>query len=294
MCKLSKNIYGLKQSPRCWNAVLDDHLRKIGFHQSTSDPCIYKTEGETVIIAVYVDDILTAGSEQRMIEVKEAIANQFEVKDMGELKYILGVTVDQKTNPGGIWIGQPGYTERVLQKFNMEDAKPVLTPVNTSVKLTKAEENCETFDQGLYQSTVGSLLYLSIWTRPDITFAVSNVAKFCAKPTKEHWPAVKHILRSLKGTFDFGLLYDNQNQGECIAFSDADWAGDLDDCRSTPGYLYQMCGTAVSWRSKKQTCVALSTAEAEYMALASAAQEAIWIRQLVGELNNEPTGQMVI
>ena len=144
VCKLNKSIYGLKQSPRCWNAVLDDQLRKIGFHQSTSDPCIYTTEGETVIIAVYVDDIiLVAGSEQRVIEVKEAITNQFQVKDMGELKYILGVTVDQKTNPGGIWIGQPGYTERVLQKFNMEDAKPVSTPVSTSVKLTKAEENCD-------------------------------------------------------------------------------------------------------------------------------------------------------
>jgi len=103
VCKLNKSIYGLKQSPRCWNAALHDHLRKIGFSQSTSDPCIYTTEGETVIIAVYVDDIiLAAGSEQRMIEVKKAIADHFQVKDMGELQYFLGVTVDQKTNPGGI------------------------------------------------------------------------------------------------------------------------------------------------------------------------------------------------
>ena len=115
----------------------------------------------------------------------------------------------------------------------MEDAKPVSTPVNTSVKLTKAEENCETSYQGVYQSAVGSLLYLATWTRLDITFAVSNVATFCAKPTKEHWTAVKHILRYLKGTFDFGLLYDNENQGECIGFSDADWAGDLDDLQDT-------------------------------------------------------------
>ena len=98
----------------------------------------------------------------------------------------------------------------------------------------------------------------------------------------------------MKGTFDFGLLYDNENQGECIGFSYADWAGDVVDLRSTSGYLFQMCGTAVSWRSKKQTSVALSTAEAKYMAVASAAQEAICIRELVGELNNEPTGLMVI
>jgi len=176
----------------------------------------------------------------------------------------------------------------------MEDAKPATTPVNTSVKLTKADEDCETFDQGLYQSAVGSLLYLSTWTRPDITYAVSNVAKFCANPTKEHWTAVKRILRYLNGTLDFGLLYDKENESECIGYSDADWAGDLNDRRSTSGYLFQMCGTAVSWRSKKQTRVALSTAEAENMALASAAQEAIWMRQLVGELNNKPTGPIII
>ena len=286
VCRLKKSIYGLKQSPRCWNAALHDHLSKIGFKQSPDDPCIYTSEGELVILAVYVDDIvLAAKDEQCMRKVKQAIANKFTVKDMGELNYILGVTVDQ--NVEGIWIGQPAYTKKVLEKFQMDEAKPVSTPVDTSVKLTKTDEDSEAVDQGSYQSAVGSLLYLSTWTRPDITFAVSNVAKFCSKPSKEHWTAVKRIMRYLKGTVDFGLQYDRKGPAECIGYSDSDWAGDINDRKSTSGYVFQICGTAVSWRSKKQNCVALSTAEAEYMALASASQEAIWMQKLLGNLDKK-------
>ncbi len=118
--------------------------------------------------------------------------------------------------------------------------------------------------------------------------------KFCANPNKQHWTAVKRIMRYLKGTLHFGLLYSKGSSRECIGYSDVDWAGDLDDRKSTSGYIFQISGAAVSWRSKKQTCVALSTAEAEYMALASAAQEAIWIRQLTSDLKNGPTAGTVI
>ena len=131
-------------------------------------------------------------------------------------------------------------------------------------------------------------------TRPDITFAVSNVAKYSSKPTKEHWIAVKRILRYLKGSHNFGLLYRKSDcdTSKCIGFSDSDWAGDLDDRRSTSGYIFQVGGTAVSWKSRKQSCVALSTAEAEYIALSQAAQEAIWLKQLNTDLkveSSEPT-----
>ena len=155
----------------------------------------------------------------------------------------------------------------------MNEAKPVSTPVDVSVKLIKTDEEDETVDQGMYQAAVGSLLYLSTWTRPDILYAVNNVAKFCSKPSMKHWIAVKRILSYLQGTREYGLLYNKGDTEECIGFADADWAGDVTDRRSTSGYIFQIGGTAVSWRSKKQSCVALSTAEAEYMALASAAQE---------------------
>ena len=192
VCRLRKSIYGLKQSSRCWNTTLDKHLKAMGLVQSSSDPCIYMSIGkEEVIVGVHVDDILVAAkSDKRIAEVKKSIADKFEVKDLGELRSFLGVT---KTGQGAktTWIGQPGYTAKILEKYGMRDAKPVSTPVDTGVKLMKASEETPVISQELYQSAVGSLLYLSTWTRPDITYAVNNVARFCARPTKEHWTAVK-------------------------------------------------------------------------------------------------------
>ena len=295
VCKLKHSIYGLKQSPRCWNATLDRQLRHMGFIQSTSDPCIYTaSEGEAFIIGVYVDDIILAGkSEKKMADIKKALSDKFEMKDLGELHYFLGVKVIQDRKKGNIWIGQPVYTENTLQKFGMENAKPISTPVAVNTKLMLKTEDSEYFDKETYQSAVGSLLYLSTRTRPDITFAVNNVARFSSNPTTQHWTAVKRIFRYLKGTIHLGLLYERNGLKKLIiGYSDADWGGDCNDHKSTSGYLFLVGGTAVSWRSNKQTCVALSTAEAEYMALTSAAQEAVWMRQLSKDMKTdvcEPT-----
>ena len=177
----------------------------------------------------------------------------------------------------------------------MEDAKPVQTPVDTSIKLTPGKSDDACVDQKLFQSAVGSLQYLSIATRPDITYAVSNVAKFCDKPTQQHWLAVKRIYRYLKGTKNYGILYCNDGScHECVAYSDADWGGDISDRKSTLGYMFQISGAAVSWRSKKRTCVALSTAEAEYIAMTSAAQESLWLQQLLTDLKRETVKSMVV
>ena len=295
VCKLRKSIYGLKQSPRCWNSALDSHLKEMGFVQAAGDPCLYiASEGEMFLIAVYVDDILLAGcSNERLTAVKQALSRKFQVKDMGELHYFLGVKVVQDHRTGSVWIGQESYAETILRRFGMEDAKTVRTPVDASTKLVKGGDDDTCVDQPLYQSAVGSLLYLSIATRPDITYAVSNAAKFCAKPTRQHWVAVKRIFRYLKGTQKYGLLY-NRSDSECVGFSDADWGGDLDDRRSTSGYVFQIGGTAISWRSKKQASVALSTAEAEYIALASTAQESLWLQQLVTDLQKVSPKPMVL
>ena len=125
-------------------------------------------------------------------------------------------------------------------------------------------------------------------TRPDVAYAVSNVAKFCVNPSRQHWIAVKRIMRYLKGMLSLGLLYKKDGSNEYVGYSDDDWAGDTDDCKSTSGYMFQISGAVIRRRSKKQTCVALSTAEAEYMALESAAQEAIWMQQMLTDLRNPP------
>ena len=296
VCRLKKSIYGLKQSPRCWNSVLDDYLKKLGFVQVPADPCLYvlASEGEICLIAVYVDDILLAGScNKRLTAVKQALAKKFQVKDMGELHYFLGVKVIQDRKNKRVWIGQQSYTENILRQFGMEDAKTIRTPVDTSTKLVKGDDDEMCVDQSLYQSAVGGLLYLSLATRPDITFAVSNVAKYCTRPTNKHWTAVKRIFRYLKGTQNYGLCYSKDDSG-CVGFSDADWGGDLDTRRSTSGYVFRFGGAAITWRSKRQACVALSTAEAEYVALAGTVQESLWLQQLLSDLQGKPADPMVI
>jgi hypothetical protein len=163
----------------------------------------------------------------------------------------------------------------------MQDSKPVSTPDS---KLTKKKAEDEEVDQKKYQAAVGCLLYLSTKTRPDIAFAVGNVARFCSEPTQVHFSAVKRIMRYQKGTQELGLLYRKHSSAlPCVRYSDADWGGSLDDRKSTSGYVFQWSGAAVSWR-RKQTCVALSTAKAEYIALSAAVQEALWIRQLIQDI----------
>lgn len=291
VCRLKRSIYGLKQAPRCWNYALDNRLKEMGFKQTSSDPCLYVSSdanGDVFIIAVYVDDIILGGrSEAKMRDVKKELSQNFKMKDLGPLHHFLGVTVVQDQTAGSIWLGQPSYTEKLLQKFGMSDCKPVKTPVNPDVKLTQCEHDDDVCDQKTYQAMVGSLLYLSTRTRPDLAYAVGSVARYCAKPTKEHWMGVKRILRYLKGTVDFGLLYSREASPDCVGYCDADWAGDVGDRKSTSGYVFLQGGAAITWKSSKQSCVALSTAEAEYVALSAAAQEAIWLQQLTSDLLNK-------
>ena len=202
---------------------------------------------------------------------------------MGAPHYFLGVKFVQMSDTGEIWIGQPNFTVELLKKFQMAESKQVDTPSDPGMKLRKKTEEEEEFDKVRYQSAVGSLLYLSTRSRPDIAFAVGNAARYCSQPSQLHWSAVKRIFRYLKGTSNLGLCYQ-PSKTDLVGYSDADWAGDVNDRKSTSGYVFMMSGSPISWRSKKQSSVALSTAEAEYIALSSATQEAMWLRQLFSNL----------
>lgn len=174
----------------------------------------------------------------------------------------------------------------------MSEAQSVSTPSDTNVKLTKEDDVSKQVDSSLYQSMVGSLLYAATATRPDISHAVGVVSKFNANPSEAHMTAVKRIMRYLKGTADLALIYRKSEEEMVLAYSDADWAGDIDDRHSTTGNVCMMAKGAVSWLSKKQATVALSTAEADYVALSSVTQEVIWIRRLlsdIGVIFNAPT-----
>jgi len=166
----------------------------------------------------------------------------------------------------------------------MEESKSVSTPTQLGSNLVKVVDGDDMLDQEIYQSAVGSLLYLSTRTRPDISYAVSSVARFTSKPIKQHWMAVKRIFRYLNRTISLRLLYSKDKGKECTGYSDADWAGELNDRKSTSGFVFKLSGAAISWRSKKQSCVALSTVKAEYIALASAAQESVWLQELLSSI----------
>lgn len=294
VCRLKKSLYGLKQSPRCWNVMLARVLSKMGFVQTNEDPCLYVlNQPEKIYLAIYVDDLLIAGkSEIEIKKIKKSLHDTFKVKDLGPLNHFLGVRILQDLEKGVIWIGQAQYTLGVLKQGGMDACKPVDTPIDPGIKLLKAKEGEAMINPTEYRSIIGGLLYLSTRTRPDISFAVGTLAKFSAHPTEQHWAAIKRVLRYLRGTVEMGLRYDRGRGSKLVGYSDADWAGDVEDRRSTSGYIFTIAGGPISWRSQKQQSVALSSTEAEYMALSSATQEAIWLRSLLISLGiemDEPT-----
>lgn len=286
VCRLKKSLYGLKQSPRQWYKLLDQFLRDKRYRRSDVDPCIYvKGDKDLIMIALYVDDLIIASkSEKLMKETKQDLFDRFEMKDLGRLHYCLGIEMVWR-NDGTCSLNQSKYIENVLERFSMKDCKPVSTPINSGTKLTKemspkTKEEISEMSLIPYRSAVGSLIYLVTGTRPDIAVAVGEVAKFSNNPGKQHWMAVKRILRYLKETVNVGINC-NPDSTELVGYSDADWAGDLDTRRSTTGYLFKFGNVPICWKSKRQPTVALSTAEAEYMALSMAVQTVIWIRKLL-------------
>ena len=294
VCKLNKSLYGLKQSPRCWNEKFTSHMKSLGFKESTADPCVFtriNKRGKVEVIAVYVDDlILLAETQEEMQQMKTSLTSTFKMKDLGELHYCLGINVHIGQN--SVSLCQSQYLVKLLEKYSLSEANTVATPMDYNVKLVKNDGSSKLADQLLYQSMVGSLLHAARATRPDIAHAVSVVSKFNSEPTEAHMKAVKRIFRYIKGTINLSLNY-NGNGKPMFGYSDADWASDSDDRHSTSGNAFLLAGGAISWLSQKQQTVALSTCEAEYMALAVAAQEAIWLRRLLKDLQlidtEEPT-----
>ena len=283
--KLKKSLYGLKQSSRCWNETLSKCLIANGLHQAGCDSCMFTgVEGE--VVEVHVDDILiVADTDQQISKIKSFLSSSFEVKDLGPLKFYLGINVEQTDN--GIWIGQPHFITETLTQHNMSECKPTNTPMAAISNTQDQPGDSKPFDKHTYQSAVGKLLYLSNWTRPDIVYAVNQAAKYCNAPNTTNWANVKRIMRYLKSTKDYGVAYQQHSSPRVVlGYTDADWAGSADR-KSTSGYVFMAANGAISWRSKGQATVALSTAEAEYIAMGAAAQEALWQLSLQNELNKE-------
>ncbi len=283
VCKLNRALYGLKQASRQWNIKLDAVLKKNGLKKSKVDPCVYYSTDRCLILAVYVDDIMIFYSDAEQLEkLKSSLCSSFKMKDMGRAKSCLGIRLTYTDS--GIALDQSNYINEILQNFGMQDSKPMGTPSDTSQKLSSAITLGEEKNDVPYQQVVGCLLYLSQCTRPDIAYAINDVSRFNGKHAEIHWKAVKRILRYLKGTVNYKLSYRKSEDYMISGYTDADWASDIDSRRSCTGYVFKLSNAAITWGSKRQKTVALSSTEAEYMALGSAVQEAIWLRQLAYEL----------
>ena len=316
--KLTKALYGLKQSPREWYNNINTFLQSLGFIRLQSEHCLYfyNHDSQICIISLYVDDLIIASSHMSLTErVKSGLSTKYKMKDLGHIDEILGCKVRVNLIQGHITICQKKYLQTTLQKFLPENATPISTPCDPTIILST--NHCPTtaadikfMEQIPYRSAVGSLLWLSLGSRPDIAYAVSQVAKFSSNPGRIHWDAIIRILRYLKGTTHLGLQY-KCNTGRTPtriitdisttiseplpkststitdvlpeAFSDADYARDTDTRRSVTGFIFFLGGAPISWQSRHQPSVALSTMEAEFMAACAAAQEAVWLRQLLKE-----------
>ena len=296
VCQMKRSLYGLKQSPRNWNQVIDAWLTDYGLTASSADPCVYvkRSDGKSgslMIVMLWVDDLTICGNNAAEIDhFKEAISKRFDMKDLGNLTNLLGLKVIRDRPARILEINQEEYIKEVLQRFGMSDCKPVGTPAEGYL------ERCPNGEASRdYMSLVGSLLYAAMVTRPDIAFAVQALGRHLQSSTDAHWTAGKRILRYLKGTKDLGLVYGDPSSGTTLkGFADADWATDKDTRRSVTGYVFELGGAAITWNSKLQPTVALSTSEAEYMAACAATQEAIHLRRLLGDLGFPQEGPTVI
>ncbi|RVW28194.1 Retrovirus-related Pol polyprotein from transposon RE2 [Vitis vinifera] len=290
VCKLNKSIYGLKQSPRAWHAKLSSILEDLGFTRSSADSSLYVQTGQTekLMVLIYVDDLIITGSNADSIAaLKKKLQGKFPVKDLGPLKYFLGIEV--ATSRKGLFLNQRKYTIDLLRDSNMLNSKPANTPFDSKLQLDKLGDPLDS--SNYYQKLVGKLIYLTI-TRPDISFAVSLVSQYMHAPTVVHLCMVKRILRYLKKTIGRGIVMRRNGHTDIIGFSDSDWAGNTIDRRSTTGYCMFVGGNLVSWKSKKQPVVARSSAEAEYRAMAAASCEMVWLKNLLTDLGFSPTSPM--
>lgn len=297
--RLQKSLYGTKQAQRNWNSQLNEYLISSGFKPSAADPCLYVRTGKggkITMVVIYVDDILITGDDNAGIEVfKTQISQRFKMKDLGQLHWFLGIKVSRDEKTGDITMTQQAYIEDILERFKMSNCKPVSTPA-TIDRLSKkdapqTEDERKEMKKVPYRSLVGSLLFLTTATRPDIAVAVSEVARYMSDPGPKHWIAAKRILRYLRGTSTLGLRYRKGAKSCLVGYADSDWGQDPDTRRSRTGYLFKLdpSSGAISWRSKMQPTVATSSSEAEYMAACSATREATYLRRLLDQKKETTT-----
>ncbi|GJY09175.1 retrovirus-related pol polyprotein from transposon TNT 1-94 [Tanacetum coccineum] len=277
MNKLKKALYGLKQAPRAWYDMLSSFLISNDFSKGSVDPTLFiRREGnELILVQIYVDDIIFATSTPERCDLfAKIMCSKFKMSMMGKISFFLGLQISQ--SPRGIFINQSKYALESLKKYGYESCDPVDTPMVEKSKLDEDKEG-KAVDPSHYRGMIGTLLYLTA-SRPDLQFAICMCARYQARPTEKHLNAVKRIFRYLKGTVHRGLWYPKDSSFALTAFADADHAGCQDTRRSTSGSIQLLGDRLVSWSSKRQKSAAISSTEAEYIALSGCCAQVLWMR----------------
>ena len=295
VCKLVHTIYGTMQGAHDWYETLTNTYDKLGYTTSRADPCVrYKKEnGGYTLTDTYTDDIFGASKSNGEVEKrKDEMGKEWEIKDVGENEYFLGMRVQQNIDEGTIRLTQRPYWEHVLNRFELTEIHPRNTPlpvgfsVDQSMSPKTDSERQEMADKP-YRPVLGSVMWGQLATRPDLSFAVSLLSRFQADPGIEHWKGLMHVIGYIKNTMDYGLTYSRDADLTPLAYVDADYGGCRDTRRSTSGYVFTMAGGAVTWSSKRQATVALSTVEAEYVAMSRCAQQMVWTQTWLDEVEIE-------
>lgn len=280
---LNKALYGLKQSARIWYETLHKVLIKLGFMRLKSDSCIFKHQNKQLFITVYVDDLAICGPNINDInDIKTELANIFDIKDLGPIKSYLGIQIERNMQKRTMHIHQTEYIHKILNKFNMHESKPASTPMDAKINLLISDQIAEEVDKKWYQSAIGSLLYAALGTRPDILYATITLGKYASNPSQTHISSVKRIFRYLRKYPNLGIEYSNNPY--LIGYADSDYAGDKSTYKSTSGYAFFFGNGPISFQSKLQSIVALSSTEAEYISLCNSAKEATFLQELLKEI----------
>ncbi|XP_045810820.1 uncharacterized mitochondrial protein AtMg00810-like [Trifolium pratense] len=270
--------------------MIDKFLNEIGFKKCVTEHGVYVKKDAAkgvIIICLYVDDLLITGSNESYIsEFKGDLKEEFEMTDLGLMTYFLGI--EFLRNEQGILMHQTRYASEILKKFEMDKCNVALSPAEPRSQLTKCAEE-EDVDPTFYRKLIGSLRYLCN-TRPDLAYSVGIASRFMERPKGSHLIVVKRILRYVKGTINYGIMFpasDRDKECKLVGYTDSNWCGDHEDRKSTAGYMFFYGGSPISWYSKKEPVVALSSCEAEYIAASLNTCQAIWLKNLIEEISQD-------
>jgi hypothetical protein len=285
---LQKALYGLKQSPRLWQLTLKAVLKRIGYMPLFADQCVYRSTKTGLVIITYVDDFLLVGPQGESLKMlKLQLHDAFDMKDLGPCQFFLGVRITRNRSQNQTTICQDAYIRKVLSQFGMLECRAVLTPLDPGASDTLVpHQGTATEDQvKLYQSLVGCINYLATQTRCDVAFTTSALSRFLVNPAPAHIKSAKRVLQYLKGTMMYGIIFGGSdyspNNLDIRLYTDSDYAGDRHTYRSTSGYVSFLAGGPISWQSKRQSVVAQSSTEAEYIAMSELVKEGAWLRYLL-------------